>query len=565
MSSDILDVLSISGRSNLSNQKKKITKDGPTKKKKQTAMSRELFNLIGQNTPPLAVEKTVKFKEKLNVNNKPTPWSYVEFSNDARESKDGLKLHHWIKGSSELAKNSPYLFEKYNQKIQIPSFTKEEYDEFLKDLDLECREREKRDKALKEQEAKEAEKLEKEKENDKERVNGDELGKEEDNASDFVPKKENVNDQILPKIDEPQTNKKDDMESTEDVSKSDSQEVSKDVNPSEEVEASWDYDETVHLFQLCEKWDLRWPIIVDRYEYDERSMEELKERFYKVSERILRHKYRNVTMDDKTSLLVQTLSSFDKRRETERKQYLRRLLSRSPTEIAEEESLVIEARKFELAAKKMLTERASLLRLLDSPQSTGSISQYLTSQGLTQLYNTLMSADRSKRRKVETPTPPQIPPGASSSLHRTSMDLKRKAAKKIGPNALLENIKATGNSVPPSGNAPQSAAIELINTKMTPEEKEAYGIKIHQEKLQPGVSLRSARLPTFKPATQAKIVVVLNELEVSPKPTIPTAKVVAQYDNLLQTINVLLETKKQVNKLEVELNLLEGKEEDKES
>ncbi|GME80996.1 unnamed protein product [[Candida] boidinii] len=60
----------------------------------------------------------------------------------------------------------------------------------------------------------------------------------------------------------------------------------------------------------------------------------------------------------------------------------------------------------------MLTERADLLQLLDSPQPSASVSQYLTSQGLQQLYTALMTVDKSRKRKPETPVAPQLDPSA---------------------------------------------------------------------------------------------------------------------------------------------------------
>ena len=44
-----------------------------------------------------------------------------------------------------------------------------------------------------------------------------------------------------------------------------------------------------------------------------------------------------------------------------------------------------------MAAKRTLAERESLLRLLDSPHSDQTVTQYLTSQGMSQLYNTPVS------------------------------------------------------------------------------------------------------------------------------------------------------------------------------
>lgn len=395
----------------------------------------------------LGDKNTSKFKQRLNSNNKVTPWSWVEFKNNARS--DGLVLHHWAKGAADLHADRPYAFEKFNTKLDIPVFeTEDEYKE--KDLEDE----------------------------------------------------------------------------------------------------DWSYDETKYLFELCNEYDLRWPVILDRYQFDDRSLEDLKERFYSVCEKLL--SALPEIPDEKTTTIINSLKSFDKQKEIDRKEYLSKLLKRSPAEIAEEESLVIEARKFELAAKKVLSERAALLRILDAPQSTGSIQLYQSSQGLAQLYNALMVTDKNKKRKVETPVPPQIPPAAATPsaliAEAQSKDHQQKSNQRLSVSGLLpsdqKNKKTPGQSP------------GLLSKKLTPDEQLLYGLSEHSEKILPGVILRSTKLTTFKPIVQAKVNALLNELEIPSRPTMPTAKVCEKHDQLLQTINLLLETKRQSDKLESEISLI---------
>ncbi|CDK27208.1 unnamed protein product [Kuraishia capsulata CBS 1993] len=440
-SSDILDVLNIQS-SHVQKKRPGDAKPAGPKKKKQGTMNRELYNLIGQNAPPIAMEKTSKFKSRLNSSVKTTPWSYTSFVNEARQ--DGLELHHWIKGSSDLAKDKEYPFAKFNSKINIPELTEDNYKESL--------------------------------------------GSED-----------------------------------------------------------WSFEETKHLFELANDFDINWFVIYDRYDFDgaERSLEDLKERFYDACEKLLTKKYESSYTDEKTQTLIDNLKSFDKSKELERKEYLSRLLQRNPTEIAEEQSLVIEARKFELSAKKMLQERAGLLQLLDSAQSTGSVSQYLTSQGLTQLYNNLMLADKGKKRKVEVPVPPQI----DSSLIRGSDKHKKITAASIAP----ESAKKP---------EPLTHASEMLAKRLSAEEREIYGLTIHQDKISAGVNLRSNKISSYKPAVQAKIASTLNELGISTKPTIPTGKVCEKFDELLHAISILLETKRQTDKLETEIRLIQSQRED---
>ncbi|KIH62464.1 hypothetical protein ANCDUO_07251 [Ancylostoma duodenale] len=50
--------------------------------------------------------------------------------------------------------------------------------------------------------------------------------------------------------------------------------------------SKWTLEETRHLFDVCRRFDIRWPIVHDRYDrekYGPRSMEDLKDRFYAIT------------------------------------------------------------------------------------------------------------------------------------------------------------------------------------------------------------------------------------------------------------------------------------------
>ncbi|ETN73115.1 hypothetical protein NECAME_18517, partial [Necator americanus] len=50
--------------------------------------------------------------------------------------------------------------------------------------------------------------------------------------------------------------------------------------------AKWSLEETRHLFDVCRRFDIRWPIVHDRYnreKYGPRSMEDMKDRFYAIT------------------------------------------------------------------------------------------------------------------------------------------------------------------------------------------------------------------------------------------------------------------------------------------
>jgi len=79
------------------------------------------------------------------------------------------------------------------------------------------------------------------------------------------------------------------------------------------ADRDWDKDETDYLFDLCRKYDIRWTIIHDRYNWKDktRTMEDLRDRYYSVNKKILQ--VRPMTpggQTDKGQLIA--LNSYDK-------------------------------------------------------------------------------------------------------------------------------------------------------------------------------------------------------------------------------------------------------------
>ncbi|KAG5358261.1 SWR1-complex protein 4 [Yarrowia sp. B02] len=460
---DVLDLPDLDPNDKLTQQPKRQKLAAPMGKR-MDGMQRELFALMGENTPSVSVSKdshTSLFKDKPQWQAKLTPWVWTPFQNQARE--DGLILSHWVRGG-ELTQGDQYPFAALNTQISFPELTQDDYD------------------AL--------------------------------------------------KLSAP----------------------------------GWTLDETKYLMALCSEWDLRWPVIHDRWEWhtdgdvameeakvkeedvemsdvkDEkedgsaRTVEDLKERFYNVVSAMSR-------VPEKYSAEGYNLTAvkFPRDMEIKRKQYLERLLARSPAEIAEEEALILKSRKLELSAAKMLQERAELLKLLDAPQPTSSVAQFQTSQGLAHLTSTLNDKSKKGGKPIKDGSVgPQIPDRAGS-VEKTTKKEDVKEAKK----AAKEDKKAA------------TTIAAAISKKLTTKEEAAYGISYH-DKLTPGVYLRSSKVTTFKPTIQTKIVAALQDIGIPPKPVMPTAKVCAKFESIQHSMSVLLETKRAADKLETEIRLLRG-------
>lgn len=467
-SSDIFDVLNIQqkSKSHGSSASPPPLSVPPTASKapkpQVTGMQRELYNLLGENQPPIAIQPASKFKDKLTALSKPSPWTFAEF-----KANDAVRLHHWVKGSKELVseetQESPYA--KFNVHLRIPSFDKESYESFVS--------------------------------NDK--SSNDSVKQEDSGSPDIV---EN---------------------------------------------GDWSYEEVEYLFQLCRKYDLRWFVIQDRYKYDKsRTLEELKERFYKVCQRFFLAKNPN-------DPLLPSLN-FPKEKEIERKKYLQRLLSRSAAEIAEEEALIVESRKFEMAAKKTLNERESLLRLLDSPNSDQSVSQYLTSQGMSQLYGSLFS-DKSRKRKHESNVPenPWMRQQQLFALQRQQLQQMHDRKQETQETGQLKKTKKQKQEMQTAiKRKAESVYAEHLLQNFNAEERRSLGVMAHGEKLPPGVYLRSTKISAFKPALQNKVATALQELGLSVRPAMPTYDVVQRHEELLKRIVTLVTLKKHLDKLEAE-------------
>ncbi|ODV77225.1 uncharacterized protein CANTADRAFT_23365 [Suhomyces tanzawaensis NRRL Y-17324] len=567
---DILDVLNI--------QRDEL-KQPPKKKLKPTAdsnprlgMARELYNLIGPNTPPVNLSSSAyNTNTKDRFKSKPSPWTRIEF----KPRKDlKVNFNHWVKGSRELLESEeetkkPYFFEKFNVKLDIPELVDEEtFDLFMKEIE----EHEKEVQAILAQRREEKEQARK-----REREESAKL-KETEKSSDNklhqvkkepaeVPKESQGDDKKSDEEDS--SNEKSETKEHQDEKKEDQEKESEDEQKSE-LGQKWSYDETKYLFELCSAFELKWPIVYDRYNWHttSRTLEDLKEQFYRICAKIFE------SQENSNPALIESLKVFSKSREIERKNYLENLLKRTPAEIAEEESLVIEARRFELAAKKMLLERSHLLTLLDSPQTTQPIQQYQSSQGLTNLYNNLMIIDKHQKKRQlqqqqhrsigslnQDPVPPPIPIAASSSF-------KKDRSFQTHLQQYLSGLLKQNQIVNPSVKQEANTIQQLLAKRLTQKEEEAYGLFFHgTEKLTPGVILRSSqKLPGLqqKQSVLKSVNSVLHELDIptaggtSWKPIMPTRKTMTKYDELIRSVVALLDVKKGKDKLEAEIRLIKS-------
>ncbi|KAG2230385.1 hypothetical protein INT48_004196 [Thamnidium elegans] len=274
------------------------------------------------------------------------------------------------------------------------------------------------------------------------------------------------------------------------------------------TDTDWSKEETDYLFELCRQYDLRFPVIEDRYEFENktRTMEDLKDRYYSVYRKLIlqgRGPISNDYIPDRQALVQQY--AYDKNKEVERKNALIMLMNRTKEQVEEEEALFVEAKRIELNESRLARERESLLNSLQLEQIQ------------------------------------QIPSTPSTPLHGNS------------PTSAGGVLSSPGGIGITGGTAGGTHSSELKKKKKSiHDDKKGQSHEHKKEKLTPGVYIRSQKLPIVKPTMQAKVLKVLEEMGIGPRPIMPTNHVCQKFEFLQNSILNMFELKKIVDKTEAE-------------
>lgn len=130
-------------------------------------------------------------------------------------------------------------------------------------------------------------------------------------------------------------------------------------------EPGWSKEETDHLFELCRMFDLRFVVIQDRFDkdkYQKRSVEDLKERYYSVCNRLIKAR-----CGDEGEMIA-----YDAPHEVKRKLQMERLLARSKEQVEEEETLCAELKKIEMRKKEREKKQQDLQKLISAAEQNTS-------------------------------------------------------------------------------------------------------------------------------------------------------------------------------------------------
>ncbi|ROW07646.1 hypothetical protein VPNG_06835 [Cytospora leucostoma] len=349
----------------------------------------------------------------------------------------------------------------------------------------------------------------------------------------------------------------------------------------------WTKDETDYLMDLVRAYDLRWPVIWDRYEYTPkppedtdmngsdtamvqaakpRDMEDLKARYYEVAAKMMETQKAIQYMTQPEWNLHQTMINFNPTQERDRKKFALNSMSRSKEEAKEEESLLIEVRRIMARQERFNEERRELYQRLEYQHSDQQdISAFRTSAGLSNLLVTLQNSlnQAKKRRPLTGPentvpaAPAPGPSGQPSSATSEAPPSRREST--AAPSAGHRDSIGAEKPIP-VGNKKGQAPPE--RRKLNEQEEQIYGVTTH-ERLGSGPTFRYERVNKIfshkSGQQQQRIQNVLNELDIPIRLNMPTATVVAEYEKLVLSVTGLVDLRKMRDKLDGEIRVEEAK------
>ena len=334
----------------------------------------------------------------------------------------------------------------------------------------------------------------------------------------------------------------------------------------------WSKEETDYLVDLATDFDLRWVVIADRYEYQPkeqpkenedsmavtpqakpRSQEDMKARYYDVAAKTMVLHNPLSSMSSSEFDVHEKMTKYDPDQEKKRKMYAEQLMNRTDEEKYEEEMLLKELSRIVLNQEKLFNERKALYDRLGTPPGppqTHSTAMYQSSQGLTQLMQNLLAQNKNKelekkeKRRSAMGVEGDFPGGPSG------MDRSQRHSIGGGPDKRF----SFGQGGP---------------RQLSAREEQKYGVSHPNERLTGGVQFRHERITKAGQAKSgvqtSRIGAALTELKIPQRLTMPTAKVVTEYEKLIESIKTLLEVRKLREKLEAEIKVWQAQKEQQEA
>ncbi|KND89706.1 SWR1-complex protein 4 [Tolypocladium ophioglossoides CBS 100239] len=352
----------------------------------------------------------------------------------------------------------------------------------------------------------------------------------------------------------------------------------------------WTKEETDYLMDLVRDYDIRWPIIWDRYEWNppatngeadvdgdeskaivpaarSRSVEDLKARYYEVASKMMAAQKPVQYMTQPEYALHESMAHFNPQQEKARKDFALSSLSRSREEAREEESLLLEIKRILARSDRFNEERRELYNRLDYPRAETDISSFKSSTGLQTLLQNLMTVDKSKKRKSIMGTD-----GVSPGVAAGPQNAVQESGKRDSTAASTGNRRdSTGAAPTPTGankkthqqqQQQQQQQQPQERRKLNAQEEAIYGVSRY-DRLGSGPSFRTEKINKLfshkSNQQQIRINNTLNELDVPSKLAMATSATTMQYEQLLAAVNGLLDARRVSDKLDIEIKLEQTK------
>ena len=326
----------------------------------------------------------------------------------------------------------------------------------------------------------------------------------------------------------------------------------------------WSKDETDYLVDLAIDFDLRWIVISDRYDYHPsnahrehedmmaltpqikpRSQEDIKSRYYTVAAKAMSLHVGVQNMSAAEFEMHEKMLKFSPTQETKRKAYVEQLLARTEEEKHEEEFLLKELSRIVINQEKLNNERKALYERLEAPKTAHNenynTTMYQTSQGLTQLMQNMLSQNKQKDAQRKEKRQSGLP--EEQDRHRTAQADHNKRGS-IGGGAQAANH----------------------HRHLNPRDQVRYGVTYPTtERLVGGVTFRNERAMKAAQAKSSvqttRISAALTELGIPVRLTMPTARVVSEYERLIDSVKGLLEVRKLREKVDGEVRVWKAQKE----
>lgn len=292
---------------------------------------------------------------------------------------------------------------------------------------------------------------------------------------------------------------------------------------------------------IVQEYDTRWYVIQDRYDYlggVPRSMEDMKDRYCSVCRKLIRS--RPWAGDENSKQLLLASFQFDKgarpflyrftrliqlvaEREVLRKRYVASLENRTPEQIAEEEALYMEIKRLEQNERRFKRERDDLLRTIAGIESG-------------------------------------LPDVVEDEVQLGGLSLDPKRSKKKGGAGDLLDSPSTPLIATPFVKRPVTAKNTAYDLQHCITRTDLPAQTTATKAAHQPAYLRSFKLPFPKAAIAPKVTQALAELGVShARLVMPTQANVALLEGLLDATTALVETKKVVDKVEFDIQVLKNR------